>query len=487
LEISFNAADNRIIISKGNKQIDSIPCYGFIYKKEVVCIGLEAFKQIDVFPKYVFGLSELIINNDQEKLKLLMDAYNSAENYGLTPDLVNARPEFMLDIRNSLGEQIVLDRLEYKALSNLVIRHIIDTLKLDNTYLTHKDIRYLRNIIAKKYSINDILRNCSGGLIERIRIPDDQCTLKATEINFGAINPHEINELKSLRQLNGKNDKEITEKLISGMDGEFKVIAVSPFSFGKSTLINALLGYDLLQTDVRAETSNITKIMHAGTNLCLFQNDNMSNRNSFSELKDLKAELSHRLESLGYKKTGKEIKILCSLNELQDICLLDAPGLFSRYQEHDELVKNAIKECDMILFIIDPVQIGEKHFAAVMAEYTEYLKNANKDFCFVISKLDMYEDDEQKILGELKIVLNGLGLAQYKYFFISGYFALKGRQFRSGQITLDDLRRDKWIYAEENGFRVSGRRLDKSHAEGLIEKSRIKELEEYIIYKKEAV
>ena len=37
---------------------------------------------------------------------------------------------------------------------------------------------------------------------------------------------------------------------------------ISPFSYGKSTILNALIGKNILKTDLRAETAVITKLIN---------------------------------------------------------------------------------------------------------------------------------------------------------------------------------------------------------------------------------
>src|SRR3712207_9574259 len=52
----------------------------------------------------------------------------------------------------------------------------------------------------------------------------------------------------------------LKEEINNLVKGEFKVALIAPFSAGKSTFINSLIGRDLLSRDITAETSVITKV-----------------------------------------------------------------------------------------------------------------------------------------------------------------------------------------------------------------------------------
>ena len=55
----------------------------------------------------------------------------------------------------------------------------------------------------------------------------------------------------------------------------------------------------------------------------------------------------------------------------------------------------------MIIFVIDPSKVGDKNFSQVLKENIEGIIK-QKYFCFVLSKLDLYEEDEIKLINELK-------------------------------------------------------------------------------------
>ena len=55
-----------------------------------------------------------------------------------------------------------------------------------------------------------------------------------------------------------QNLEDVVQRL---KDETFRIALVAPFSAGKSTLVNGLLGRELLSMDVRAETASITVSM----------------------------------------------------------------------------------------------------------------------------------------------------------------------------------------------------------------------------------
>lgn len=176
----------------------------------------------------------------------------------------------------------------------------------------------------------------------------------------------------------------------------------------------------------------------------------------------------------------EEVVITYKNDELSNLTLVDSPGLFSRYEHHNKISVKALYDSDMIIFIIDPSKIGEKNFSYVIKENIKGMICKKKNFCFVLSKLDLYEEDYERIINEMNIVLKSLNIDYVPVFFVSAYFALKAKMIKEGTLNIDDARKDKNIFIIEDGFRIGGKLLKKAHWKPMLEFSKIDDLIKYI-------
>lgn len=274
-------------------------------------------------------------------------------------------------------------------------------------------------------------------------------------------------------------------KALYGMaDEHFKVTFISPFSFGKSTLINSLLGEKLLKMDIRAETAIVTKVVSADSNrLYVKYSENRFERHTYNTYEELRDKLAG-LTGVHNGETPLEIQICHTLGRLPGVAMIDAPGLNSRHTDHNEKALDAFRISDLVLFLINPAHIGEANFSKQMKEFLDTIAQdgTNKRYGFVLSKLDLYSDDYEVIMNELDIVLRELDpdYSQDRVFFVSGYFGLIGKLMRDGNIPLSEVRKSHGVFVLDQDDIISGRALEQHHALDLLQFSQIGRLEQFI-------
>ncbi|WP_282172821.1 dynamin family protein [Cytobacillus firmus] len=270
---------------------------------------------------------------------------------------------------------------------------------------------------------------------------------------------------------------DIVDKLRSS---SFRIALVAPFSAGKSTFVNALIGKDLLSMDVLAETAAITKLKYGKQKrIEVKYRDGQSelfpqSASQVSTEDQLKAFLKSKTtvnretagETARVEETVESVNVYWDL----DLCkggleIVDTPGLFARHSEHDQITTKILPSVDAILFIIEPDNVGESNFLNVITDYVENAKNSSLDtdgkhIFFIINKVDKFT--EKEILNareELYRVVSPL-LKSPQILAVSSYFAMKARMFDNGSLSLNDLKRDQHIsFVDEEGFVVSGRQI----------------------------
>ncbi|NNU78353.1 dynamin family protein [Clostridium estertheticum] len=311
--------------------------------------------------------------------------------------------------------------------------------------------------------------------------------------------------LTYVKELNNSKfvDKDILENSRVGdevnrlINGDFKVSLIAPFSAGKSTLINSILGKDLLSMDIRAETSVVTRICYSenikievkynkDSETLMIDEDDAGQPLNYESCKEkLKTITTVRNEENEIQI--KEVVVYCPLEICKDnVQIIDTPGLFSRHERHESITNNILPHVNAVIFMIDPDSVGDEHFTEKIRNYVATAKNSSleedgKHIFFVINKIDMFDpEDIRKSREELIEVLSGI-IMNPRIHEVSAYFGMVGKQLTSDDIDILAVQKDRKIKIpdpEDPEYTISGKSIGKQHAINIIEFSRMAELEE---------
>jgi len=176
---------------------------------------------------------------------------------------------------------------------------------------------------------------------------------------------------EDLKEMQGK-----TQKLFKDYE-EFKIpmVFIGEFSAGKSSLINEILGEELLDVDTTPTTAKPCEIY-------------------YSE------------EENKYNKDGVEILYLKNpnLEKLKNLKLVDLPGISSQYFEHMNVVKNYLGNRDTIFVVV--IDVSKGTISEEVLNFIRDFKTFNKDYILVINKADkVSEEDSNNVLNNAISVL----------------------------------------------------------------------------------
>lgn len=260
--------------------------------------------------------------------------------------------------------------------------------------------------------------------------------------------------------------------------GSFQIALLAPFSAGKSTFINSLLGFDLLSTSILAETATITTIKYGHNPRAEVNYHDGSQFEIEGDKDDLFTFKEAIKEYIAVNHSNDEAEVETKIEEVViywpiDLCksgveIKDTPGLFSRHEKHKNITEGIINAVNAVIFMIDPATVGEENFMKIIREYVKSAKNltldnSDKHIFFVINKVDKYPDSEvRKAYEELKKVLSEVTVAP-KIFKISSYFGLISKMYEEGLVALTDIQRDEMIkFVDDEGYPVAGRNIRES-------------------------
>lgn len=291
------------------------------------------------------------------------------------------------------------------------------------------------------------------------------------------------------------NNSMLEENINNLNNGEFKIALIAPFSAGKSTFINSLIGQDILSMEITAETSVITKVKYSDEIKLeiTYRKDGSvevipAEHEAAITTNELKEILQEKTTVKGEDTEDniEEVKVYYPIEMCKDkVELVDTPGLFARHEKHAGITANILPSVNAVIFMIDPESVGEQNFTEVIRNYVKNAKNSNmesggKHIFFVINKIDNFTTEEiQKAKNELIEVLRGI-IDEPQIFEISAYYAMIGKMYLAETIDLVKIQKDRKIKItdpEDPEFTISGRQITDDNAHLILEESRIKELE----------
>lgn len=179
------------------------------------------------------------------------------------------------------------------------------------------------------------------------------------------------------------------------MDDLFLLVIAGEFNAGKSAFLNALLGEKLLTEGVTPTTSHI-HILHYGETL--------------------------------QQETGPDDVLMIQLPVawLQNVSLVDTPGVNAVIQRHQEITEDFIPRSDLVLFVTS----ADRPFSQSEREFLEQIRAWSKKVVFVVNKIDLIEDaaDRAKILDFVREHGRHLFGADPQIFDVSARLAMQAKQ-----------------------------------------------------------
>jgi small GTP-binding protein len=142
----------------------------------------------------------------------------------------------------------------------------------------------------------------------------------------------------------------------------FLVVVIGEFNAGKSSFINAILGYKLLETGITPTTEYIELVRY-----------NEIPQSSPTLREDGIREWAH-------PNTGA-----------QGVAIVDTPGTGSIFMKHEKTAKDFLHRSDLVIFLFSAKQA----FAESERLYLELAKNYGKKVILVINQVDLLSAQEQ--------------------------------------------------------------------------------------------
>lgn len=251
--------------------------------------------------------------------------------------------------------------------------------------------------------------------------------------------------------------EDIQRNFDTAINSDFRIVIVAPMSSGKSTLINAMVGRDLLPAVNQATTAVITEIKDNDQfDEFLVNADDKYGNNVAKNKKATKKVISE----LNYKKDpndpeGKEALIhLVQLegpipnlpSDMLNTVFVDTPGgNNSQNMEHEQMMDEAINDENksLILYVFNGAQLGTNDSNIILQKIANAMQNSTNGkqsrdrFLFVANRMDEFdvskEPYEEVIENTILPQLASNGITEPNLFLASAQTAKLIRMVANGE------------------------------------------------------
>src|SRR5215216_1853474 len=176
-------------------------------------------------------------------------------------------------------------------------------------------------------------------------------------------------------------------------DNEYKVLVVGEAKRGKSAFVNALIGQDILPTDVDVATSQVFKITASEQEAYRLRFEDGSVREISRE--DLPVYGAQMMADAASAPTPDHvvrwIEVEAPIKFLPaGVSILDTPGLGALYAGHALITHRFVPEADAVIFVLESGQ----PVVADDIKFIEEILTVTNNIFFVQTKIDQYSKED---------------------------------------------------------------------------------------------
>lgn len=326
-------------------------------------------------------------------------------------------------IKNIRLQHYLESNASWKGFFQEIYRDLNDndlTLRFEGREIDYKDIEFMVKKFEKsnpEVKINLSFNKCYS----------DENKLSDIKNFFEDLQNGPLEELKT---------EEIKNDFEKALNAEFHINVIATMSSGKSTVINSLIGKELLPSKNEACTATIAHIK---------DNDDMNEFTVFcedinkSKVVETQEASLEALENFNENKDIVYIKLEGPVPNISSktisLVLVDTPGPNnSQDLDHEKITKDIINDKDknMVLYVINATQIGINDDRNLLQDIADAMldgkgKQSKDRFIFILNKCDQL--DEQKdgpiseTINKVKDYLGQFGIKDPNIFPISAELA----------------------------------------------------------------
>lgn len=290
---------------------------------------------------------------------------------------------------------------------------------------------FFRKIVRKLKGVFEKTADSSEEIINKYEKTVIQAEWSASQkLNYSLKNyAKDFSEMEDFSQFSSK----LWELSVSN-ERPLLVMIMGEFKTGKSTFINAILGREVLKSDVTPATAVVTMIAYGEKEKILAHfHSGESKEYTIDMLDKLTAEGDESKQSL--RSSIKYVELQLPLELLREITLIDTPGLNVDNELHIKATKQFMHEADLILWVFAYGKTASKTELLSISELGERLKPIA-----IVNRIDEIDEEEESLEDVLSEIRRRLKNSVKDIYGVSSYLANKGIQEEDQEL----LRESGW-------------------------------------------
>lgn len=225
--------------------------------------------------------------------------------------------------------------------------------------------------------------------------------------------------------------REIEEVVVKLAEDRFVLAVVGQFKRGKSSLMNAIIGQELLPTGVLPVTSAITILHYGPKPLMIVSRKGLSfpDRRSLGELADFVTERGNP----GNSRMVSSVRVELPVDFLRyGIEFVDTPGIGSAIVSNTETTYDFLPQCDAVLF----VTAADSPMTGAELECLRFLHPYVAKLFFILNKVDLLKpaEIEETRSYVAQTIQSVLGSSDIKIFEVSSRAGLNARLIKDATL-----------------------------------------------------
>jgi len=167
------------------------------------------------------------------------------------------------------------------------------------------------------------------------------------------------------------------------------VVVLGQFKRGKSSLINALLGEDILPTGRLPLTGVMTRIVFGERGATVHY---LNGRSETADLRDLATFVTEERNPKNERGVA-QVDVTLPLAMLREMTLIDTPGIGSTFEHNTQAAKEASERVDLGLFVTGP----EPPLTSEEAGFLRHVRELAERVIVVLAKIDLAGEAEAEV------------------------------------------------------------------------------------------
>lgn len=193
---------------------------------------------------------------------------------------------------------------------------------------------------------------------------------------------------------------------------DLNIVVCGKVKYGKSSLINAVIGRPLLPVCSDVATSQVFKLVHSDKDcFTLVYANGDRKRISHDELSVYGSQAT--IDKQGIKDASASISFIEVGTKMDflpaGVSLIDTPGIGSLYPQHTVITKEYLKMADAALFVMNPTPLEKDEI-----KFLEELVGVTPNIMFVMTKAEDLESVQHNLKRNTQSIKNAIGEKLYR-------------------------------------------------------------------------